>query len=462
MPSPVRKLTKLSGGPSVSCHPWLQKIMDLSIQVHGELNSLYDMVFAFVECGKVHQARKLVEVLGKVVDQSDCGASLGNTKIADLVFADDAVIFAESLEVLVMALKGLHEEAKPLGLEVSWLKTKTPGLRAFNGKLDQKCRWLRDMGKTEEMANLVSVTKDIFDIDRDMMYSHLLKAYVQRNDTDKAIGVWTTMQEDDHQPSDNFLTELGEFLQASGREVPFAIPRPITITDHQPIPQVHHQPIPQVQQPPDVPQCPCFHSHRVVLRPQLLTLNVTTFDLPTLLTAAGLPPGGSMLSGRIVCIWAHDTHGSPAPPLMEESGDRLSINACSELVEGLITVGQLDKATEIALSMMAADTHPILRILKFLLLTLSSGGKVEQFQAFHKYIMNHNLKRRLNYDNLLCNAYVAAGRTEEVLEGLAKDIKDTPDTGLQELAYSFPRGGVMGILEKQPNYLPQGHNTTEQ
>ncbi|KAG0729200.1 (E3-independent) E2 ubiquitin-conjugating enzyme UBE2O [Chionoecetes opilio] len=46
-------------------------------------------------------------VLGKVVYQSDCGASLGNTKITDLVFADDAVIFAESLEVLVMALEAL-------------------------------------------------------------------------------------------------------------------------------------------------------------------------------------------------------------------------------------------------------------------------------------------------------------------------------------------------------------------
>ncbi|KAG0728677.1 hypothetical protein GWK47_031991 [Chionoecetes opilio] len=45
-------------------------------------------------------------------------------EITDLVFADDAVIFAESLEVLVMALEALHEEAKPLGLEVSWLKTK--------------------------------------------------------------------------------------------------------------------------------------------------------------------------------------------------------------------------------------------------------------------------------------------------------------------------------------------------
>ncbi|KAG0719483.1 hypothetical protein GWK47_005362 [Chionoecetes opilio] len=67
-------------------------------------------------------------VLGKVVDQSNCGASLGNSKITDLVFADVAVIFAESLEVLVMALEALHEEAKPLGLEVSWLKTKVQAL----------------------------------------------------------------------------------------------------------------------------------------------------------------------------------------------------------------------------------------------------------------------------------------------------------------------------------------------
>ncbi|KAG0711984.1 hypothetical protein GWK47_019421 [Chionoecetes opilio] len=73
-------------------------------------------------------------VLGRVVDQSDCEASLGNTKITDLVFADDAVIFAESLEVLVMALVALHEEAKPLGLEVFWLKTK---VQVFGGLLNE-------------------------------------------------------------------------------------------------------------------------------------------------------------------------------------------------------------------------------------------------------------------------------------------------------------------------------------
>ena len=54
-------------------------------------------------------------VLGRVVDQSHCGASVSNKKITDLVFADDAVIFAQSLEVLVMALEALHEEAKPSG-----------------------------------------------------------------------------------------------------------------------------------------------------------------------------------------------------------------------------------------------------------------------------------------------------------------------------------------------------------
>ena len=69
-------------------------------------------------------------VLGRVVEQSHCGASVGNTKITDLVFADDAAIFAESLEVLVMALEALHEEVKPLGLKVSCAKTNIQAVHA--------------------------------------------------------------------------------------------------------------------------------------------------------------------------------------------------------------------------------------------------------------------------------------------------------------------------------------------
>ena len=55
-------------------------------------------------------------VQGRVVEQSHFGVSVGNTEITDLVFADDAAIFDESLEVLVMALETLHLEVKPLGL----------------------------------------------------------------------------------------------------------------------------------------------------------------------------------------------------------------------------------------------------------------------------------------------------------------------------------------------------------
>ena len=50
-------------------------------------------------------------VLGRVVEESHCGASVDNTKVTDLVFADDAAIFAESVEVLVMDTEHRPEEA---------------------------------------------------------------------------------------------------------------------------------------------------------------------------------------------------------------------------------------------------------------------------------------------------------------------------------------------------------------
>ena len=54
-----------------------------------------------------------------------------NTEITDIVFADDAAIFAESLGVLLMALETLHEEVKCLGLKVSWAKTSFRCLEAY-------------------------------------------------------------------------------------------------------------------------------------------------------------------------------------------------------------------------------------------------------------------------------------------------------------------------------------------
>ena len=68
-------------------------------------------------------------ILGRMSERSSCGASFGNVKISDLDFADDAVIFAEILEILLVALQVLNEESELLGLRVSSVKTK---IQAFN------------------------------------------------------------------------------------------------------------------------------------------------------------------------------------------------------------------------------------------------------------------------------------------------------------------------------------------
>ena len=46
------------------------------------------------------------------MDKTDCGLSLRETVITDLVFDDDVVIFAEMMEVLVHALDTLSTESE--------------------------------------------------------------------------------------------------------------------------------------------------------------------------------------------------------------------------------------------------------------------------------------------------------------------------------------------------------------
>ena len=51
--------------------------------------------------------------------------------ITNLDFADDVLIFAETLEVHMHALDTLIMESEPLGLKVSWIKTKIQKFIAF-------------------------------------------------------------------------------------------------------------------------------------------------------------------------------------------------------------------------------------------------------------------------------------------------------------------------------------------
>ena len=75
--------------------------------------------------------------LAKMVDESECCVSFGNIQISDLDFADDAAILADTLEMLIGALETLSTELEPLGLRISWVKTK---IQIFNDTLDDAIR----------------------------------------------------------------------------------------------------------------------------------------------------------------------------------------------------------------------------------------------------------------------------------------------------------------------------------
>ena len=70
-------------------------------------------------------------ILSRTVNRSNCGAGIGDVQITDLDFADDCVFLAEVMDILSSALSVMAEEARPLGLEISWTKTKVQCLSDF-------------------------------------------------------------------------------------------------------------------------------------------------------------------------------------------------------------------------------------------------------------------------------------------------------------------------------------------
>ncbi|EEC08889.1 pentatricopeptide repeat-containing protein, putative, partial [Ixodes scapularis] len=139
----------------------LQRVVDISTEVHGEMNTLYDLMSYFLECGHVRQAQKILE---------------------------------------------------------------TPGLRARHQRLDQICETFLQRDMITELEHLVQITKDLFDVNRDAMYFFLLRAYASVNDVGRALDVWTKMQEENVQPSARTLRFLAALLRKEGQPLPFEVP----------------------------------------------------------------------------------------------------------------------------------------------------------------------------------------------------------------------------------------------
>lgn len=63
-------------------------------------------------------------IVNKTAHHNFVGASLGDEVFMDLDFAKNVAILPDMLEIIILSLDILSEEACPFGLKVNWSKTK--------------------------------------------------------------------------------------------------------------------------------------------------------------------------------------------------------------------------------------------------------------------------------------------------------------------------------------------------
>ena len=85
------------------------------------------------------------------------------------------------------------------------------------------CRYL-EKGEEKLLEDLLKVTKNVHQFHRIEIYHYLLQAYIKNDNVDKAYNLWLELQEDDVNPNDEFLANLGTFLKSHNQIVPFQIP----------------------------------------------------------------------------------------------------------------------------------------------------------------------------------------------------------------------------------------------
>lgn len=148
--------------------------------------------------------------------------------------------------------------------------------------------------------------------------------------------------------------------------------------------------------------------------------------------------------------------GLAAYKSMERLGRAVNVTETSALVEQLIRADMMKEAGDITRGMLIRDTHPLPKIFRFLLNKLAVNGSVEEILSIGQFLPT-KIKKDVSFDNRLCNAYLSAGRGQEFLEVLVKDLEVAINSNSGELINivkdKFPRGGAMGLLDSHPELV---------
>lgn len=341
----------------------LQKLTDLSTNIHGEVNSLYDLVFSFVECGRIRQARKILE---------------------------------------------------------------TPGLRNRPQRINMACeRYHQDGIKgISPLEGLMEATKDLNHINRAEIYYNLLLSYCKENEPDKALGLWTKMQEENISPSDAFLIKLAEFLRSKDLEVPFVVPQKEIIVKKATVPT------PKTVQTNEKPE-----PKKKVIKEPTATAAIVISETVSQLRQA---------------LKSNDIDQAIQIKQKITEADKLSVTDQSVFIESLVKADRLNESSKVVLEMLDANLHPIPRIFRFYLNKIAVSGDIKTIEQIGEKI-TPEMKKIVSFDNRICHANIVAGKSEQYLKQLEDNLVNAKtDEELKIVQEKFPRGGAVGILELHP------------
>lgn len=333
----------------------LQRVTDLSSEIHGEVNSLYDLVFCFIECGRIRQARKILE---------------------------------------------------------------TPGMHARSGRINIACERYLNENMFTALEGLVEATKDLTHIDRAEIYYSLLQTYIKESAADKALNLWTTMQEEAITPSDAFLFKLAEFLKSEDREVPFHVPdiEPVNVKETK---ETQKSRAGRITERKEETKARSDDSPNVTaLKSALKSKNVDA----VLKASAALEPS-----------------------------DKASLHDRSAVIEFLVQNERLNDATNLVFKLLDEKLYPIPKVFRFYLNKLAHSGDSETIKKIGSFLSSET-KKKVSFDNKLCHSYIESGKADEYLKALEDTIDNakTPED-FQTLGEEFPRGAASGILKENPD-----------
>lgn len=141
----------------------------------------------------------------------------------------------ESLQKIMQAVSDIRgQTAALLDLAICCLKVKklnqaqkilaNPSLRIWPEKIYETAKRMATENSLDMLESFVKLTRDIPDVNKDILYDILIKYYARTNQAERALHLWNTMQEDDFEPSRKIMSMIADILEDSGMEVPFHRP----------------------------------------------------------------------------------------------------------------------------------------------------------------------------------------------------------------------------------------------